>query len=220
MTTQRLEALHAMRTKICKECKAELPLTEFYIHPRITRSNHRDARCHPCRRARAAALWRRLHSKPREQKTRTQLIVERLFNRCTLNPVNSCLEFPFALTGGYGQVQMPDRRRCYSAHRLAWEYYHGPIPDGLWVLHKCDNKICVLREHLFLGTHCDNMADCYRKGRLRPGSKLTPANVETIRSRIAAGEADRVIADDFNVRYKQIAKIRLGRAWVYQRRQQ
>jgi hypothetical protein len=56
-------------------------------------------------------------------------------------------------------------RRNIQAHRLSWELYRGPIPDGLQVLHRCDVRSCVNPEHLFIGTQSDNMADMYRKQR-------------------------------------------------------
>ena len=56
-------------------------------------------------------------------------------------------------------------------HRLAWEEAHGEIPAGMHVLHKCDNPACINIEHLFLGTHKNNMDDRDKKGRGRSAYK-------------------------------------------------
>lgn len=64
---------------------------------------------------------------------------------------------------GYGSIRTEDGPRY--AHRVAWELANGPIPDGLYVLHRCDTPRCVNPAHLFLGTAKDNSDDCWRKGR-------------------------------------------------------
>ena len=65
---------------------------------------------------------------------------------------------------GYGKFSI--RRGCFEeSHRVSWRLHSGPIPDGLWVLHHCDNPPCVRPSHLFLGTNADNVADMLAKGR-------------------------------------------------------
>jgi hypothetical protein len=66
---------------------------------------------------------------------------------------------------GYGSVQLYAGAPRTGAHRASWQIHYGKIPEGLWVLHKCDNPQCVRPDHLFLGTNTDNMRDCWAKGR-------------------------------------------------------
>jgi hypothetical protein len=60
------------------------------------------------------------------------------------------------------------RGKLWRAHRAAWVEAHGDIPEGMFVLHQCDNRACVNVAHLFLGTHQDNMDDRESKGRNHP----------------------------------------------------
>jgi hypothetical protein len=90
------------------------------------------------------------------------------------------------LSNGYGKMGRQ------LAHRLSWEAFNGPIPDGLFVLHKCDTPPCVNPDHLFLGTHGDNVRDCLAKGRHK-GRQLVeapPSMITHIQSMILALEAE------------------------------
>jgi hypothetical protein len=105
----------------------------------------------------------------------------------------------------YGCVRYEDR--VEAAHRVAWRLSRGPIPDGLQVLHSCDNPRCVNPKHLFLGTNNDNVQDKVRKGRSyracgeQSGThKLTNDAVREIRRKYAQGEAThKQLAREFGV---------------------
>lgn len=75
-------------------------------------------------------------------------------------------------TGGYGALRKPGRYSGKTrASRYSWELHNGPIPDGMHVLHTCDNTKCVNPNHLWAGTHSDNMRDMTAKGRGKPRGK-------------------------------------------------
>lgn len=108
---------------------------------------------------------------------------------------SGCLEWTGTKSGGYGKIRCDGK--AYLSHRVAWVIAHGTIPDGLLVLHHCDNPACcdaISEGHLFLGTHLDNMRDCKTKGR-RPSllgeqngfAKLADVDVIDIRSTYVRG---------------------------------
>jgi hypothetical protein len=121
---------------------------------------------------------------------------------------------------GYG-VASQGGGHSSLAHRVAYRLFVGPIPPGMHVLHRCDNPACVNLDHLFLGTHVDNMADKKAKGRDAVGervgsSRLTEKKVMEMRSLYAAGERSRCrLAKAFGVDPKTAWKVVTGRTWKH-----
>jgi hypothetical protein len=102
----------------------------------------------------------------------SELVLLNRFWQSISMTLDGCWTWAKALTkAGYGVMRWDGRTR--TAHRISWEFHNGPIPIGLDVLHKCDNRPCVRPEHLFLGTHADNNHDMFAKGRGKTGVLLT-----------------------------------------------
>ena len=122
---------------------------------------------------------------------------------------------------GYGKFAT-SRGGWVLAHRVAWAIAYGEIPDGLCVLHKCDNRRCVNAKHLFLGTKGDNARDRDAKGRTWIGeqqtqAKLTDRAVREIRRRSNIPGAKAAMAREFGVSTAAIANVVSGRNWTHVR---
>jgi hypothetical protein len=120
---------------------------------------------------------------------------------------------------GYGLFHSGHSRQT-RAHRFSWELYNGKIPQGLNVLHRCDNPKCSNPEHLFLGTTQDNAIDMAQKGRStlgekNPNSKLSDDDVREIRKRLEMGVTQTRVANDFSMSYNAIRRIKLGQSWKH-----
>ena len=97
---------------------------------------------------------------------------------------NTCWQWTGNLVGmGYGSITTWHKGKCkgHRAHRVSWMLHFGEIPKGLNVLHKCDNPACTNPEHLWLGTHAENVADKVKKHRQARrdthGSKTMPHKI-------------------------------------------
>lgn len=119
-----------------------------------------------------------------------------------------CWEWQGARTAGYGSYGNA------LVHRLAYELYIGPIPDGLLVCHKCDNAVCCNPVHLFTGTYSDNNADCRGKGRHGGNTKLSIPDVLDIRTRRYTGETCRDLSMEYGLDETYVATICSGGSWV------
>lgn len=132
----------------------------------------------------------------------------------------ACWEYQCAPgSGGYTMLMIDGRQQ--GIHRWAYEAEHGPIPQGLFVLHSCDNRRCANPAHLRLGTHQDNMDDkvardrCYRGvGEENPGAKLTEVDVRQMRARYAAGESRKSLARRFRTSRSNVDLIVTRRRWA------
>jgi hypothetical protein len=118
---------------------------------------------------------------------------------------------------GYGRFMT--QGKTVTASRYFYEISIGPIPEGLFVCHKCDNRACVNPEHLFLGTKKDNAQDCIAKGRHRPtrgvdrpAAKLTEEKVREIRRLYRKGDGS-YLAWQFGVSASVINSIVARKAW-------
>lgn len=90
-------------------------------------------------------------------------VQERFESKYTKDPSGCWLWQAYKDSDGYGQLQVEGR--SVGAHRVSWELTNGPIPEGIFVCHTCDVCSCVNPDHLFIGTHTDNMRDKVKKGR-------------------------------------------------------
>jgi hypothetical protein len=118
-------------------------------------------------------------------------------------------------THRYGQVTVHGKK--YRAHRYVAEAAFGPIPDGMYVCHRCDNTLCLNPKHLFIGTPLDNMRDKIRKGRARHArgeasgqATITDAQVAEVRRRAQAGENQRLLGLEFGVSQPLVSMIKNG----------
>jgi hypothetical protein len=125
---------------------------------------------------------------------------------------------------GYGKVAIGGGSRAtkitVAAHRVAYELTHGPIAAGLYVCHRCDNRLCCNPAHLFLGTHADNMADMRAKGRhgcvrgeRHYRAKISSGDVRLVRRRFADGESRKAIARVTGISHHTVCRILNGHSW-------
>lgn len=133
--------------------------------------------------------------------------------------VGRCWVWTGTILGRYGITR--HNYQCYLVHRKSWEMVNGPVPEGLFVLHRCDNTLCVRPSHLFVGDTKDNMQDRDSKGRQARGEtngnhKLTETEVKEIIKTCRPGSSKAGFAAmgrKFNVYWKTVSRIVNGRRW-------
>jgi hypothetical protein len=162
--------------------------------------------------------------------------IEAFWRKVNMLGDNQCWEWQGGINpDGYGNYQIKGKTR--GSHKWAYEFTFGPIHDGLFVLHKCDNRKCCNPSHLFLGTHQDNMDDMAKKGRrftmlgdanfahlhpeIRQGerngrAKLSAEQVLEIRKRYSNEKISQAtLAKEFGVHQSVISLIILRKTWKH-----
>lgn len=148
---------------------------------------------------------------------------DRFWSRVRVRGANDCWEWQGHVNRqGYGGIGVVGR--SHKVHRVAWLLAYGSIPDGLCVLHHCDNPPCVNVRHLWLGTNRDNLNDMRAKGRwarthplngtLNHNAKLHPEAIREIRRQHGeVGDSLSAIARCYGVALQTISRIINGRTW-------
>jgi hypothetical protein len=197
---------------LCRSCGVE-----FY--PVLTAVRRgRGVFCSPSCAGRGVMERRMAGRPPRPKAVPRAPFVDRFWAAVDKTNADGCWEWTRArFPSGYGKMQLeggsrkvPGSRKLEGAHRLAWTLTHGEIPDGLWVLHKCDNRPCCRPDHLFLGTCADNVRDMVAKGRHRfTANRLVSFSREQLTAFVAmrdAGVTLRVIAEVFSASRRSVAR--------------
>lgn len=148
----------------------------------------------------------------------------RFYFNIAFNSDNDCMEWKGTKKkNGYGQFETLNKKWVH-AHRHSYSIFNGKIPQGICVLHKCDNRICVNPEHLFLGTKKDNTQDMINKGRRgvtslkgekNHKSKLLESDVIKIRNLYSKGKNCTQIALIYNLSISAIDRIVRKISWKH-----
>lgn len=134
---------------------------------------------------------------------RSQSIADRFWKKVERSGADECWLWAGCKIKGYGQFLRGGGQRVY-AHRFAYELARGPIPEGMLVLHRCDNPPCCNERHLFLGSDLDNMRDKVAKGRQarerRNGNgRLTDGQVAELRAMRTSGATLETLGRHFGI---------------------
>ena len=145
-------------------------------------------------------------------------ILERIFAKTRVQD-NGCRVFEGGTAGnGYGRINI--KGTIKRVHRVVYREWYGDFPTEMYVLHKCDNRACCNPDHLFLGTHLDNMADMNKKGRRAdthgsnsPRALLTEDDIHVIRKLLSDNFTGVEIAELYFVSPSTISSIKHRKNW-------
>jgi hypothetical protein len=132
-----------------------------------------------------------------------------ILSRTDIDPQTDCWLYRGATTKGYGSIYY--NKKLWATHRLSWTLIKGPIPEGLYVLHRCHRPPCWNPAHLFLGGSAENLTTNGYKG---GGAKLTWTQVQQIRQRYSPPRVDaEILALEYGVQPQAIHNIISLRTW-------
>lgn len=143
-------------------------------------------------------------------------VKQSILDNIKINEITDCWEWQKGTDGrGYGSFKVFGKNK--KVHRASYEIFNGEIPNGLFILHSCDNPICCNPEHLTTGTNADNLRDMTRKGRNRPqrgeNNGRSKLNVQQVLIIKHMKGVYREIAKLFNVGTTVVADIKRGKTW-------
>ena len=194
--------------------------------------------CHVCRKSITVHDYRALGpcccsrkcgsvmlAETRERRTPT---VDRFWAK--VNKTEGCWNWTASVApGGYGEIgigsgspyfKYANKSMKIRAPRLSWIMHNGPIPEGMDILHKCDNPRCVRPDHLFAGTDADNMRDAASKRRMPHGegnhmTRLTLDDVHEMKRLYASGTTQRELSARYGISGSSASRIINGIDWKY-----
>ena len=196
----RIHAGESDELKRCSKCRVIKPFNNFNRNVGMRFNLH--PQCREC-----------LGFKTRRPK---RTLNERLDHYSIPEPNSGCwLWFGAGDDLGYGNLW--GNNKLTKVHRLQWERFNGYIPSGLEVCHKCDTPACINPDHLFLGTHKENMRDSVLKGRNARGERngrttLTEKQALAIRNDLRPAK---IVGLQYGVGAACVRQIRRGVRWIY-----
>jgi hypothetical protein len=203
-----------MNFHICTKCDTEKPEDEF--------DQRSDGRFYWCQQCQSDYAKSKRRLAPSECGITLEGLQLKIRENSSAEPNSGCWLFDGQIaSNGYGHLYWDGKIRL--AHRMSYIAFNGPIPEGLFVCHRCDTKCCVRPSHLWVGTRVDNAKDMVQKGRnVTYGgeehylSKLTDSDVIDIYAMyFLLGFSCPKIAESFSVKYSNIGVICHGRQWKH-----